>query len=51
MENEERTIQRTSEMWDVVLSKDVKGSLILTNKRIIIGGSINSIYLKDIKKN
>jgi len=33
----------------VISSKDIKGSLILTNQRLMIGGSRNSIYLKDIK--
>lgn len=50
MEYEEKIIQKTSDGWYVTLSKDIKGSLILTNKRLIIGDSSNSIYLKEIKK-
>ena len=45
----ELIIQKTSKGWDALISKDIKGSLILTNKRIIIGKSENSIYLADIE--
>ena len=45
--NGERIIQQTTGGWNV-LSKDVKGSLILTNKRLMVGDSSNSYLLKDI---
>lgn len=46
--NDEKIIQRTTEGWYATLEKDVKGSLILTNKRLMIGDSSNSYFLKDI---
>ena len=47
MENEERIIKKTSSGWKAILGKQ-RGSLILTNRRLIIGDSSNSIPLEDI---
>lgn len=46
--NDERIIQQTTEGWYAALAREVKGSLILTNKRLMIGDSTNSYFLKDI---
>ncbi len=46
--NNERIIQRTSKGWYAKSGKEVRGDLILTNKRLIIGDSSNSYSLKDI---
>ena len=45
---DEKIIQKTSEGWIAALSKDIKGPLTLTNKRLMIRDSSNSFFLKDI---
>ena len=47
---DEKIIQKTSDNWKVYLSKQISGSLTLTNHRIIVENLDNSIYLKEISK-
>lgn len=44
----EKILKKSETGWNAALSKDVKGSLILTNKRLMIEDSSNSYFLKDI---
>ena len=45
---DERIIQKSTEGWYAISGEGIRGSLILTNKRLMIGNSSNSFFLKDI---